>query len=212
MNIRPPVAINTEDHTSSATVVGDFLVAIGSRLFGLKGPARLKLPGEDREMPPKHKRAERHRVPWKLHCQAVRDVKRVRRSLCAVVLRRWAQVVRTHRRLGPHRLLVVRALWRWEAAARCVWFQRACSAGRLIAAWRWWALFARESAQRAVLSFWFAEAHAPALLSAAWKQWMLFSREPARRAVLTFWFAGARPPNRSELRCEARARSRSSPP
>ena len=105
MNIRPPVAINTEDHTSSATVVGDFLVAIGSRLFGLKGPARLKLPGEDREMPPKHKRAERHRVPWKLRCQKVRDEKRVRRSLCAVVLRRWAQVVRTHRRLGPDRLL-----------------------------------------------------------------------------------------------------------
>ena len=25
-----PVAVNTEDHTSSATVVGDFLVAIGS--------------------------------------------------------------------------------------------------------------------------------------------------------------------------------------
>ena len=112
---------------------------------------RLKLPGEDREMP--HKRAGRHRVPWTLRCRAERIAHRARRSFCAVVLRRWAQLVRICRRFGPHRLQVVRTLRRWEAAARGRWFQRGHGAARLRAIWQGWALLARETTRRAVLSF-----------------------------------------------------------
>ena len=80
-----------------------------------------------------------------------------------MVLRRWVSVVRTHRRLGPHRLLIGRAIRRWVAAARCVWMLRARAVALRLAAWRQWMMVAREAARRAFLSFRLAEVQAPTL-------------------------------------------------